>query len=144
MRYKSRRDLFVTSVIYGAIAVMFAPLYPVITGQAAGTGAIIILLFFVAVSTLLLWILYGTKYTIDNEYITYSSGPIKGKIEISKIHTVISGKNLYIGFRPATAHKGIIVKYAKYDEIYFSPDSNDTFIEELLRINPEIKVKKNN
>jgi len=41
---------------------------------------------------------------------------------------------MWSGFRPATARKGIIVKYNKYDEIYFSPDSNESFIQALLGV----------
>lgn len=141
MKFRSRRDLFVHLIIYGAIAIMFVPQYPLIEG-VTGPGEIAIVIFCLIVSGMLLWILYGTWYTIDKKYITYCSGPLRGKIEIVTIHTVISGKNLYVGYRPATATKGVILKYGKYDDIYFSPETNETFIAELLKINPSIKVEK--
>lgn len=128
-------------VIYGGIIVMLAPLYPLLKKEVSA-GDIAIVIFCLAISGLLLWILYGTWYKIDDTQISYYSGPLKGRIAIEKIKTVISGKNLYVGFRPATANKGVIVKYGKYDEIYFSPETNETFIAELLRIKPGIKVEK--
>ncbi len=120
---------------------MLVPLYPLVVGQLSVTG-IVMVIFCLVVSGFLLWLLYGTGYIIDNSYITYYSGPVKGKIEIEKIHTVISGKSLYIGLKPATALNGIIVKYGKYDEIYFSPENNEIFIAQLLKIKPGIKVVK--
>lgn len=141
MKFRSRNDLFVQFVIYGAIAVMLIPLYPAIDGKL-NVAAIAMIIFCLSISGLLLWILFDTWYIIDNKHVTYRSGPLSGKIEIEKIHTVISGKNLYVGFRPATARKGVTVKYGKYDDIYFSPETNETFIAELLKQNPEIKVEK--
>ncbi len=141
MKFRSRRDPFVSFVIYGAIVVMLAPLYQLVATEGeTGAGAIAAVIFCLFVSAFLLWLLYGTWYSIDNKHVKYKSGPLQGKIEIDTIHTLISGKSLYIGFRPATARKGVIVKYSKYDEIYFSPETNESFIAELLRINPEIKI----
>ncbi len=50
--------------------------------------------------------------------------------------------NLYSGLKPALAFKGIIVYYGKYDEIYFSPKTNASFVEELLKINNSIVIQK--
>jgi hypothetical protein len=47
---------------------------------------------------------------------------------------------MYVGMKPAFARNGIIVRYNKYDEIYISPPDNNEFVEELLKINPEIEV----
>ena len=47
---------------------------------------------------------------------------------------------MHVGFKPALATKGLIIKYNKYDDIYISPNSNDTFIEAVLKINSNIKI----
>ena len=57
---------------------------------------------------------------------------IKGKIEIKEIREVIKGKTLWVGLKPATARKGLIIKYGKFDEIYMSPQTNDEFINRLF------------
>lgn len=88
MKFRSRRDLFVNLMIYTGIAVILIPLYPLIEGEK-GAGEIAIVIFCLIISGMLLWILYGTSYTIDKKYITYRSGPLKGKIEIATIQTVI-------------------------------------------------------
>jgi hypothetical protein len=141
MRFRSRRDIWVSLVIYGTVAILIIPLF-LLVNSGASVGVIIMAIFCIAVVGLLLWIYYGTYYIIDNTHIKYFSGPIRGKIEIEKIHTIIKDKNLYTGLRPATAMKGLVVKYGKYDEIYFSPDTNESFIEELRRRSPQIKIEK--
>jgi len=67
----------------------------------------------------------------------------RGKIAIDAIREVEKGATMWSGLRPALARKGIVVKYNKYDEIYFSPDTNDTFIQALLDIKGDILVIEN-
>lgn len=88
----------------------------------------------------LLWLWYGTSYRIDDTYVHYRSGPFRGKITINTVREVQRDVTLWVGFRPALARKGIIVKYNKYDEIYFSPDNNDAFISALRKVSAEIAV----
>lgn len=142
MRFSSRRDLWVNILMYASIALLIFPLFPLFQEKFT-LGSVGIAVFCIGVAVLLLWLLYGTYYIIDEANITYHSGPIRGKIEIDKIHTIVKGKSLYAGLRPATALNGLVIKYGKYDEIYFSPDSNESFIAEVLRINHRIKVEDN-
>lgn len=88
----------------------------------------------------LFWIYYGTYYVLDQTHLHYYSGPIKGEIEIQTIREIVKGKSLWVGLKPATASKGLIIKYGKYDEIYISPATNDTFIRKILEIHPSIKI----
>src|SRR5690606_19703093 len=127
--------------IYGTIAILIFPLFPLLNKEATA-GAVGIAIFCIAVAVFLLWVLYGTCYVIGESHINYYSGPIRGRIEIEEIHTILMGKNLYAGLRPATALNGLIIKYGKYDEIYFSPYTNEDFTRELLKIKPDIKVEK--
>ena len=70
----------------------------------------------------------------------YKSGPISGKIEIERIKEIIKGKSLWSGLKPATARNGLIIKYDKYEEIYISPKTNDSFVEKILEYNSKIKI----
>lgn len=94
MKLRGRRDLFVSLVIYATITIMYMPLYPLFQGKI-NLGGIAMLLFILAVSALLLCVLHGTSYTVDQKQYTYKSGPIKGKVEIEKINTVIMEKSVY-------------------------------------------------
>ena len=92
------------------------------------------------VSGFLLWCYYGTYYELTQTHLKYYCGPIRGHIEIKEIREIIKEKTLWVGLKPATARKGLIIKYGKYDEIYISPESNDEFISHILAINDAIKI----
>ena len=59
---------------------------------------------------------------------------------ISPVDNFIKDKTLWVGLKPATARKGLIIKYRKFDEIYISPEINDEFIDHILEINDTIKI----
>lgn len=88
----------------------------------------------------LLWIWFDTNYKIEDNLFKYKSGPIRGSIKIENITTVVLNKTLYVGVKPALSFKGCIIKYNRWDEIYISPVNIVKFYEELLRVNPKIKV----
>ena len=92
------------------------------------------------VASFLIWLGLGTNYELTKTELKYKSGPIKGKIEIDKIHEIIKGKTLWSGLKPATARNGLIVKYEKYNEIYISPETNNSFIKKILELNNKIKI----
>ena len=70
----------------------------------------------------------------------YKSGPIIGKISVDRITEIIKGKTLWAGLKPATSRKGLIVKYDKYNEVYISPKTNESFIKKILELNGQIKI----
>lgn len=99
--------------------------------------------FIIVVSSnlLLFWLFFGTFYIIKNNHIHFRSGPFFGKISCQNIRKIVSGKTLWVGYRPATARKGLIIYYNKFDEIYFSPKNQTEFIELLTQLNPNIIVE---
>lgn len=83
---------------------------------------------------------FFTHYNLDNKYLKYRCGVIYGKVEIRRIREIIVGKTMWVGLKPATATTGLIVKYDKYEELYISPDSNNSFVEAILKIKPDIVI----
>ena len=89
----------------------------------------------------LFWLYFGTNYELTKENgLIYRSGPFNGKISLERITEIIKGKTLWVGFRPATARKGLIIKYDKFNEIYISPKNNESFIKKILELNKTIKI----
>ena len=94
----------------------------------------------VAVIVFIQWILHGTHYEITNTHFKYRAAFFTGEIPLDNISELIVGKTMWAGFKPATARKGIIIKYGKFNEIYISPDSNESFVKKIKELNPEIKI----
>lgn len=145
MKIKSRVDIFHNIFFYSTVLLLLCIIIFLWFDINEQTSVKIwISIVFFAVIAFMLSIRFRTYYCIDNEFLHFVTGPIKGKIKIKSIKTLEVGKTMWLGtMKPATALKGIIVKYNKYDEIYISPSDNLQFAEELQKINPDITVNFN-
>ncbi|GAA3557525.1 PH domain-containing protein [Snuella lapsa] len=142
MKFKSKKDPLFTTLILVLnlflIGVAFSRLTLDHIEKADYWGITVIL----AVVALLFWIHFGTFYKLSKNELTYRSGPISGKIHINRIKEIVKGKTLWVGLKPATSRKGLIIKYDTYNEIYISPKTNELFIKKILEINNNIKITK--
>ena len=91
----------------------------------------------------LIWILLDTKYLLKENKIFYNSGPFRGVIAIDSIKRIThhSGIIVPVTFKPALNTKGLIIHYNSFDDIYISPKQQDLFLEELLKVNPNIEIR---
>lgn len=91
----------------------------------------------------LIWILLDTKYILKENKIFYNSGPFRGTIAIDSIKKIEhhSGIIVPVTFKPALNTKGLIIHYNSFDDIYISPNQEDLFLEELLKVNPNIEIR---
>jgi hypothetical protein len=93
-------------------------------------------------STYFIYITFFTKYKIENNSIRYQFGFIRGSVSIEDIKMIQLGKTMWVGRKVGIASKGMIITYNRFDEIYFTPKEQDLFLEELQKINPNIKIEK--
>ena len=142
MKFKSRKGSFLLVAMLLINSLFAYMIFVQFSGQKSQDLNRLIPLLVIFLSAFLVnWIYFSTYYVLDQTYLKYYSGPIKGSIKIDTIHQVVLGKTLWTGLKPATATKGIIVKFNTYDEIYISPDSNELFVEELLKLRPKVIVR---
>lgn len=141
-QFKSRKDTFFTVLVLGLNLFFFWMILTVLQKETILTQDYIALLVIVASGALILWFFYDTHYTLDKEYLVYKSGPVSGKVAIESIREIEKGKTLWSGLKPATAVNGLIVKFDKFDEIYITPETNDSFVEAILNLNSDIIIKK--
>lgn len=142
MKFTSKKDPFFSVLILGSVAFLFGfPVLGIIFGWFDQSNFWVVIPFS-AIIFLLLWIYFGTSYELTETELIYRSGPLRGKIEINQIREIRKGKTLYAGLKPATSRRGLIIKYRKFDEIYISPNTNESFIEELLTRNENIVISE--
>jgi hypothetical protein len=141
MKFKSRKDDLFYGFTYGSV--LFLLIMAIIEFKQNGLQhyEIITYLLIVLSIGLLLWVFHGTNYELTPQYLKYQSGPTKGTIEIATITTIINGKTMWSGMKPATAKKGLIIKYNRFEEIYISPENNEIFLQEILKFNNKIEVQ---
>ena len=96
-----------------------------------GISVIILLIFFISKTT---------RYIKnENQLIVKSMFIVNERIEINKIRKIEKTNSILSS--PALSLDRIAVQYNKFDEVYISPKEKQLFVEELLKINPEIEVR---
>ncbi len=142
MKFESKKDILFSVLVFGLNGFL---IWLTVSGLISGKiekneYGVIILLMLVVI--FLFWLYFGTSYKLSEEGLIYRSGPFHGKISLHRIREIVVGQTLWVGFRPATSNKGLIIKYNKYDEIYISPNTNEAFIKKILELNDEIKITR--
>lgn len=141
MKFDSKKDTLFSILILGTNAFLIGITIVGILNGEMEKDEYWTLLIIAAVVGLLFWLYFGTNYELTKkDGLVYRSGPFNGKISVDRITEIIKGKTLWVGFRPATARKGLIVKYDKYNEIYISPKTNESFIKKILELNRQVKI----
>jgi hypothetical protein len=143
MKFESEKDILfsVVVLVLNGFMIWFS-VSGLISGEIEKNEYWVIIIVLLVV-ILLFWLYFGTNYKLSQENgLIYRSGPFHGKISLNRITEIIVGQTLWVGFRPATSRKGLIIKYDKYDEIYISPKSNEDFINKILELNKEIKITR--
>ncbi|AWW29138.1 hypothetical protein DN752_02700 [Echinicola strongylocentroti] len=125
---------------YLLIAFIILPVMMIVMDRATFMERPTMILPMLAPLILVGWAYLDTSYRLENGWLIYRSGFLRGKVDVSVIKEIQPGKTLWVGIKPALARKGLIVKYNTYDELYIAPVDNDEMVTDLLGINPTIKV----
>ena len=139
-RYLSSKNTFTVVILWSFVILMLALLVIGLQMEHLSLLPISILSFVVA---LIVWVLLDTRYVIKQHFLLYRSGPFRGRIDIEKIKKIkyFSGMNVPVTMKPALDTKGYIITYNNVDDVYVTPKSSDVFIQELLKINPNIEIQ---
>ena len=131
MEFKSKVDLWLAAVLWGSVALCFFPVFledGLIIGLAIGSP--------MAIFIFLLWI--NTKYYIRDEHLVIKGVLKYTLIPIVSITSVNSTRNP--SSAPALSMDRLEINYGNFDFVLISPLEKEHFMEELLKINPKIKI----
>ena len=125
----------VIPVLILIIAVTFLP----IMNGASGNATIIVIGVMLLVIALTISIFFGTTYKInDKKELLIKCGFLyNSTIDISKIKSIERTRNPISS--PAPSLDRIELKYGKWDSVIISPEDKVGFVNELVKINPDIK-----
>ncbi len=140
-----KSSIHISNKILFPVLILFFLSIPIIAfldEKLGTTERVIVCSISIIVTCIFIWMFLDTKYSIENEMITYNAGPFKGKVAIQSIHKIKfhDGIIVPVMWRIALDTKGIIVHYNKFDDIYFSPKNQKEFMDELIKINPNIQL----
>ena len=125
----------VIPVLILIIAVTFLP----IMNGASGKATTIVIGVMLLVVALTISIFFGTTYKInDKKELLIKCGFLyNSTIDISKIKSIERTRNPISS--PAPSLDRIELKYGKWDSVIISPEDKVGFVNELVKINPDIK-----
>lgn len=132
-KYRSATDIWMLLLIF----IPFG--YPIYEGII--TKDLVLILTFVGIILLILSFLLMISYTIIDDSLIISSGLFgKQKIAISDITSIRKTNNPLSA--PAMSINRLEIKYGhNFDYALISPVRREEFVEELSKINPDIKVE---
>lgn len=138
-RYLSSKNTFTIAILW-ILVVFFIGI--LIVNLSKGNMPMIPIIVLSIVTGFIVWVLLDTRYVIKNNFLLYRSGPIRGKVDITKIKSLkrFSGLNVPVMLKPALDTKGFIVTYNQFDDLFISPKMSEVFIEEIRKINPQIEI----
>jgi hypothetical protein len=124
--YRSKIDWWLVLIVYGAFV------YPIVYGIRMKHYELSFI--FAGIVGLISFLFYTTRYKIEGENVVIW----RTKIHIHSIRKVYKTRNPLSS--PALSLDRIAIVYNKFDEVLISPVERDDFIQELLKINPNIEV----
>lgn len=130
--YKSKIDIWLLAVVFVPLLAVLVQVLVTFTWGLVALIAVII--------AVMVYMFTTTKYVIDNNSLQVKIGVFEyTQVKISNITAVRKTNNPLSA--PALSLKRLEVRYGKsFDYILVSPRDRDAFIEDLLKINPSIKV----
>lgn len=140
-RFLSSKSFFIVTILWSLVLFMIVMMvFSYLKADISIAPMVIISL----ACALIIWILLDTRYVIRNGNLLYRSGPFRGRINIQKINSIkyFSGLYVPVNMKPALDTKGFIITYNQFDDVYVSPKETEKFLSALLKVNPEILVKR--
>ncbi|RDU36077.1 hypothetical protein DRW41_15955 [Neobacillus piezotolerans] len=132
MYFPSKKDVWVTLIIWLSILVCFLPLFSKANGAPTIT---------VPIAGFLLWLWFSTGYTVEGGMLIVRSGPFKRKIPIKEIEKVKQSNSLLASY--ALSIRRLELRFSKYGLVYVSPKDEEGFIKSLKEVNPSIRINEN-
>ena len=140
MKFESRKDILLSVIYLGLITFLIGiAIVGLITGEME-QHAYWTLIPILGSAGFFFWLYFGTNYELTERDFIYRCGPFYGKVNVDRITEIVKGHTPWIGLKYAMARKGLNVKFDKYNEIYISPKTEDTFIKKILELNKGIKI----
>jgi hypothetical protein len=139
--FASAKNIYMVSFIWTLVIVLPLPvLYIINTGE--WWKSIVPGIMVAVAEVIFISILLNTKYIIRGSYLYYYSGPLKGKIAIASIRKIENNSSFIKGstLKPCLGRIGFIIHYNKLNDIFVSPKDKEGFLEEILKIKPDIAI----
>lgn len=144
MKFKAKRDTFFKRLLVFIVLFVNIPLIvpTFFIGETDVTDILIIIAIAAVVSLFMVWLVFGITYELRGDHLYVRGGPFRSRIKYEEITRVSMNPSIWDGYRILSAKDAIEIHYksAILGSIKISPEPKQSFIEELKKRNPCIKI----
>ena len=118
--------------------VFYLPLLPNLFFRELNEKMIGLIAFETVLFSFIVHLFLNTNYIIENKILKVKCGIFSYKpIDINLIKEISNTKSIISS--PAPSFDRIVIKYGKFDELIISPKNKMNFLNDLIKVNPNIK-----
>ncbi|SET71888.1 PH domain-containing protein [Oceanobacillus limi] len=130
--------IYIFVILFGIIS--FSPL--LLFDNPSSFDIITLVLLFVVSTGLLFWTTHFIRYIFFQDHLYVKAGLFRSKIKYNEITKITKTKNFFTGYRLMAATDGIQIYYksALLGSIKISPDDLESFISEIKKRCPNVKI----
>lgn len=140
MVYRSRKDWWLTIIIWGAmLSAIGGGIYTLIVNTTYVGEFLVTLTLSVLFPIFILWMWLTTVYVVDENNLIIKYGPFKKTIPLFSIMSVKKTMNPISS--PALSLKRLEIVHGQYESVLISPPDREEFAELLAERCPYAKIK---
>lgn len=137
MYFKSKKDVFYSILIWGAIALCFFTMVLPIFSTLSITNFIVLTLGLIIIGWLI-WVWFSIGYRVENNTLIIEGGLSKQTVDIQEIKKITKEKSIVTA--AAIAIDRLLLHCGNYKYVSISPKKEYEFIKLLRSKNPQIQI----
>ena len=137
--YESKRDGWIAVLLWAAVVAMLVTAGNIWVARVPFVFRLLMSVLMILISAFVLWVLYGTRYTLTDKTLTVQSGPFRWVIDLETISEVSPTRNPVSS--PACSLDRLLIRYRPNPSgLMISPRDKVGFLRDLVERSPGLKM----
>lgn len=138
--YESKRDSWLVVMLWIAATVMLVVAWNLWEARAPFAFRLLLAVLFILMAVFMLWVLYGTRYTLTDSALIVQSGPFRWVIDFVAISEVFPTRNPISS--PACSLDRLHIRYhSSPSGLMISPQDKMKFLLDLVARSPGLRME---
>jgi len=137
--YESKRDGWIVVLLWAAVIVMLIAAGDIWAAHVPFAFRLLVSVLLTLVAAFVLWVLYGTRYTLTETTLIVQSGPFRWVIDLEAITEIFPTRNPLSS--PACSLDRLHIRYRPNPTgLMISPREKTDFLRDLMALSPGLKM----
>ena len=137
--YESKRDGWIVVLLWAAVIVMLIAAGDIWVAHVPFAFRLLVSVLLTLVAAFVLWVLYGTRYTLTETTLIIQSGPFRWVIDLESISEISPTRNPLSS--PACSLDRLHIRYRPNPTgLMISPREKTDFLRDLMALSPGLKM----